>query len=66
MTQKLKQKIIEHLHGLNKLDEHTDAENLVTVLAQHYDAPEEIVRHAIAEWSAGRRKALDKSEENET
>ena len=51
----IKSKILKHLNGLNNLEKQSDSEKLIDVIAQRYDAPKEIVRQVIAEWSAGRK-----------
>lgn len=59
----LKQKIIDHLDGLNKLESETGSDNLVNTIAERYDAPKQVVQQVIAEWSAG--KDADPDQDNQ-
>ena len=52
----IRQKILEHLDGLNKLESLTDSENLIRTLAERYNVSTVIIEQVIAEWSAGRPK----------
>lgn len=50
----MKQKILDHLNGLNKLERQTDSQNLIRTLAKRYNVSAILVEQVIAEWSAGK------------
>ena len=54
MPPDLKQKIIDHLNGLNEVERKSDSSNLINVIAERYDVSPEMVEKTIAEWEAGR------------
>lgn len=65
MTKELKEKILNHLNGLNRLESQTDSQNLVRVIANRYNVSEEVVHQVIAEWSAGKNADPDTETEDE-
>lgn len=50
----MKQKILDHLNGLNNLERQTDSQNLIRTLAKRYNVSVILVEQVIAEWSAGK------------
>ena len=52
----IKDKILQHLEGLNELEHKKGEDEMIQVIAERYDTDEETVRQVLAEWSAGRMK----------
>ena len=63
MTKAMKEKILNHLEEDRDYD---DPDNKIEELSKRYNVPTEIVEGVIAEWSAGRRKSLNKDVEDES
>jgi hypothetical protein len=63
MTKAMKEKILNHLEEEKNFD---NPDKKIKELSERYDVPTEIVESVIAEWSAGRRKALNKDVEDES
>lgn len=49
----IREKIINHLDGLNDLERKEGSEDLIKTLAERYDVSENMVQKILAEWSAG-------------
>lgn len=49
----VRDKIIKHLHGLNKLERQKGSEGIIDIISSRYDIPREMVEQVISEWSAG-------------
>ncbi|WP_373086186.1 hypothetical protein [Sneathiella sp.] len=52
----VKQKILDHLDGLNDLERGHEPEHIISVISERYDVPPEAVEQAIAEWSSGSKR----------
>lgn len=50
----LRQKILNHLEGLNELERKKGPDELIKAIAKRYDMPEIMVKKVIAEWQAGK------------
>ena len=51
----IKAKIIEHLEGLEGIEEKHGSDDLIKTLSKRYDVPENRVQKILAEWSAGKQ-----------
>ena len=52
----LKEKVMNHLSGINEVERKTDSDNIVKMLAERYDTDQTTIERILAEWSSGRKK----------
>lgn len=61
MKPAIKEEILDHLNGLNKLESEQGHDAVIDKIADRYDVSRNVVMQVIAEWSAGRGKVENTS-----